>query len=175
MRTMRQEALNGSGSGVLPGGARGEHDVDWKQWMRALGHQVRRLREFVALSQEQLARLAGVSQGAVSRLEGGRGLAAPMLVVLKVHLVLVRALRALDPRLLSDELKSLLTLPDWVSPSLREVGFDLPTLTREPGLEEFLHLYRKLSERQRQTLLSVARATATALVSPASAAAEREA
>jgi len=51
-------------------------------WAR---RQLRRVREFLGLSQDQVARLAGVSQGAVSRLEAGRGLATPMVVVLKVH------------------------------------------------------------------------------------------
>ena len=50
-------------------------NAQWKEWMRAFGRQERRIREFLGLSQEQIARLAGVSQGAVSRLEAGRGLA----------------------------------------------------------------------------------------------------
>src|SRR5262245_49212375 len=63
-------------------------DVEWGEWMRAFGRQERRVREFLGLSQDQLARLAGVSQGAVSRLEAGRGLATPLLVVMKINLVL---------------------------------------------------------------------------------------
>jgi DNA-binding transcriptional regulator YiaG len=45
---------------------------DWERWMTGMGLYTRRLRELVGrLSQEQLARLAGVGQGAVSRLEMG--------------------------------------------------------------------------------------------------------
>ena len=66
--------------------------AEWQAWMRSLGLQVRRVREFVGLSQEQVARTAGVSQGAVSRLEAGRGLGTPLLVILKVRLALTRAL-----------------------------------------------------------------------------------
>ena len=89
--------------------------MDWSRWMRALGRQGRRAREFLGLSQEQLAAVAGVSQGAVSRLEAGRGLATPMLVVLKINLALTHALRRVDPTLLNDELKRVLrsgTFPD---------------------------------------------------------------
>ncbi len=47
----------------------------------------RRVREFLGLSQVQLARLAGISQGGVSRFESGRGLSTPLLVVvLLLHL-----------------------------------------------------------------------------------------
>ena len=57
--------------------------LDWSSWIKGLGKQARRVREFLGLSQEQVARVAGVSQGAVSRFEGGRGLATPLLVVMK--------------------------------------------------------------------------------------------
>src|SRR5256886_16048036 len=80
----------------------GPATIDWAQWMRELGSRIRHVREFVGLSQEQLARLAGVSQGAVSRLEAGRGLATPMLVILKINLALTHRLRAVDPGLLND-------------------------------------------------------------------------
>src|SRR4029077_11610448 len=58
--------------------------IDWGRWMRGLGEQVLRARDLLGLSQDQLARIAGVSQGAVSRLEHGRGLATPLLVVSKI-------------------------------------------------------------------------------------------
>src|SRR5437867_6811998 len=84
--------------------------VDWAVSMRGLGRKLRRVREFLGLSQDQVARLAGVSQGAVSRLEAGRGLATPMLVVLRVQLVLVSALRAFDPAMLDEQLRASLDL-----------------------------------------------------------------
>src|SRR5439155_19909934 len=59
--------------------------IDWAQWIRELGSRIRHVREFVGLSQEQLARLAGVSQLGVIRLEAGRGLATPLLVRLKLN------------------------------------------------------------------------------------------
>src|SRR6476646_4506232 len=84
--------------------------IDWRAWMLAFGRQERRVREFLGFSQEQLARLAGVSQGAVSRLEAGRGLATPMLVVLKVHAVLARALARLDVGVVDDPLRDSIDL-----------------------------------------------------------------
>jgi hypothetical protein len=60
--------------------------------------------------------LAGVSQGAVSRLEAGRGLATPMLVVLKINLAMRRALRDVDPALLSDDLRRVLQIEERLSP-----------------------------------------------------------
>jgi transcriptional regulator with XRE-family HTH domain len=137
--------------------------IDWRAWMLAFGRQERRVREFLGFSQEQLARLAGVSQGAVSRLEGGRGLATPMLVVLKINLAMRRALRDVDPALLSDDLRRVLQIEERLSPRVGDVGVDALPLTKDPGLEELIRLYRGLPDRQRQTFLSVIRAAADAL------------
>src|SRR5512145_1267340 len=95
-----------------------DRNAEWKSWMRAFGRQERRIREFLGLSQEQVARLAGVSQGAVSRLEAGRGLATPLLVVLKINLAVSKALGALDPGLLNDELRRALQLQNMISPKI---------------------------------------------------------
>src|SRR5881628_3669407 len=100
--------------------------VDWREWMRGLGRQLRRVREFLGLSQDQVARLAGVSQGAVSRLEAGRGLATPMLIVLKVHLVLARALDQLDPALIDDQMRESLALGGLVSSAPRNGDAQMP-------------------------------------------------
>lgn len=136
---------------------------DWKEWMRAFGRQERRVREFLGFSQDQLARLAGVSQGAVSRLEGGRGLATPMLVILKINLAIRRALREVDPALLNDELRQALEIENRVSPPIGDVGFEALPLTKDPFLEQLVLLYRNVPERRRDTFLSVVRAAADAL------------
>ena len=139
--------------------------IDWAKWMRELGGRIRRVREFVGLSQEQLARLAGVSQGAVSRLEAGRGLATPLLVLMKIHLPLLRALRGLDPSILNDELRRMLDATRNVSPPVGDMGYEVLPLTRDPGLEELIRRYNELPERQRRTFLSVMSATASSLAS----------
>ncbi len=134
---------------------------DWREWMRGLGRQARRIREFLGMSQEQIARAAGVSQGAVSRLEGGRGLATPLLVVVKLNVAMRRALSAYDPELLSDEARQILNHDDRLIPDGHRFA-EYP-MASDAGIEELVHLYRGLPERQREKLLGVVRATATAL------------
>ncbi len=134
--------------------------TDWREWMRGLGRQLRRVREFLGLSQDQVAQLAGVSQGAVSRLEAGRGLATPLVVVLKVHLVLSRALRAFDPALPDEEVRALESL---IAPPNGTGSREPLPVTRDADLEMLVHLYRTLPERQRRTLVAVVRATADSL------------
>ena len=141
----------------------GSSTIDWKEWMRDVGRQARRVREFLGLSQDQLARYAGVSQGAVSRLEGGRGLATPMLVILKINLAFRRALLDVDPALLNDDLRRALEIEQRLSPPVGGVGFNALPLTKDPVLEQIVLLYRSLPERQRDTFLSVVRAAAEAL------------
>src|SRR5207248_319020 len=104
------------GSASRAGNVTMNETVDWREGMRDLGRQLRRVREFLGLSQDQVARLAGVSQGAVSRLEAGRGLATPMMVVLKVHRVLTRALHAFDPAIPDDEVRATLGLESPITP-----------------------------------------------------------
>jgi transcriptional regulator with XRE-family HTH domain len=131
--------------------------------MQGLGRQSRRIREFLGLSQEQLARLAGVSQGAVSRLEGGRGLATPLLVVVKLNLAMRRLLADYDAEVLSPEARRILVETDLHVPNEGVTGFAEYPLARDPGLEDLVRQYRSLPERQREKLLAVVRATASAL------------
>ena len=94
-------AWEGVGSGA---------QLDWSSWIKGLGKQARRVREFVGLSQEHVARTAGVSQGAVSRFEGGRGLATPLLVVMKVNSALRSAVSIMDCDLLPEDARELLLM-----------------------------------------------------------------
>jgi transcriptional regulator with XRE-family HTH domain len=135
--------------------------TDWARWMRGLGGQVLRVREFLGFSQDQLARVAGVSQGAVSRLENGRSVATPLLVVTKISAALRTALSRVDPELLSDEARRIvqqgMNIPDAPGALL------VTGLGEDHSVEELLSLYRGLSERQRRQLLVVVRAMARAL------------
>ena len=137
-----------------------EAQLEWSGWIKGLGKRARRVREFLGLSQEQVARVAGVSQGAVSRFEGGRGLATPLLVVMKVNAALRSGVSAVDRDILSEEARSLL-LPNEQVPGWSAAA--PPPITKDPDLEELVRLYRDLPERQRQRLLTVVRATVTAL------------
>jgi transcriptional regulator with XRE-family HTH domain len=136
---------------------------DWREWMRGLGRQARRIREFLGLSQEQIAKRAGVSQGAVSRLEAGRGLATPLLVVLKLNIAMRKALAGYDPDVLSPEARRIVADTDLYLPEGGQRGFVSYPVARDATIEELVRIYRSLPERQREKLLTVVRATAAAL------------
>jgi len=155
------------GEGPVPPTPRPANELangpDWREWMRELGRRQRQLREFAGLSQEQLARAAGVSQGAVSRLEIARGLATPLLVVLKINAALARELRRLDPHMLSPELREAVELQSTLVPKRGVLGFTELPLAEDRGLEEMVLLYRASPARHRQSLLSVLRAMVSGL------------
>ena len=88
---------------------------DWQQWMQALGDRLRRARLFLRLSQAQVAGMAGVSQGAMSRLEHGKGLETPMSVVLRLHGAIAQSLRQCDPALLDADLAWVLNFGNMLS------------------------------------------------------------
>src|SRR5262249_10317045 len=82
---------------------------DWEaELIHDLGKWTRKVREFLNFSQDRLAKLAGVSQGAVSRVEAGRGKATPLLTFTKINQVFAKALSELDPSMLSDEVRAML-------------------------------------------------------------------
>jgi transcriptional regulator with XRE-family HTH domain len=142
--------------------ATGSVNSTWQDWMRGLGRHARRMREFLGLTQEQLGRRAGVSQGAISRLEARRGLATPLLVVVKIAGALQQALAALDQALLSPEARRLvdegIRLAGPVSPPDNETP-----LASDPALEEYVQLFHRVPEKRRGTFLAVVRATAEAV------------
>jgi hypothetical protein len=133
---------------------------DWRTWLRAYGTHVRCIREFVGLSQERLARAAGVSQGAVSRLEGGRGLATPLLIVLRIQSTLAAALRAVDPAFLSDDMRALVEREHVVS-----FHFDghAPALAKNAAAGELMALFHGLPEARRAKALAIFRTVVDAL------------
>jgi DNA-binding XRE family transcriptional regulator len=131
----------------------------WREWMRDLGRQLRRGREFLGLSQEQLAQLAGVSQGAVSRLETARGLATPTLVVLRVSRVLAGELGRVQPALMDSELRSMRSM---LKPS-DEAMAEMATVNGDPHLEELMEIYRGMAPGQRPAMLAILRAAVSAL------------
>jgi transcriptional regulator with XRE-family HTH domain len=139
---------------------------DWTRWMRALGRQNRAIREFLGLSQEEVARRAGVSQGAVSRLEAGRGMSTPLLVVMKVGRVLSKSMVALGPEILRHDVHRIAALP---LPLAEEAGDDAVVSPDEtdPELAELLTLYGSVMPGQRHALVNLLRATSESLASPA--------
>jgi transcriptional regulator with XRE-family HTH domain len=135
----------------------------WRVWIRGVGARMRRVREFVGLSQEQLGRVAGVSQGAVSRLEVGRGLQTPLVVVVKIHLALSQRLKEMDPSLVSAEMRRVIDSEQLISPPVHDPRQDVRPISGDAGLDEIVRLYRDLTPARREMLRSVVRAAAEAL------------
>ena len=143
----------------------------WRQWITEFGAHVRRVREFLGLSQEQVARAAGVSQGAVSRFEGGRGLSTPFVGIMKINLALAHALKELEPDLLTEEVRrfmkhlEVLKLPDDAATPVGPVGpnFKKIQLSPNPELLQVIELYYELPESKRQAFIAVMTATISAL------------
>ena len=139
------------------------NDSTWRCWMAELGQQIRRLRELVGLSQQDLARLAYVSQGAVSRLETARGLATPLLIVVKINLALAAELRKLEATVSNADLcrtRGVQALLWWPEGAL---GPDAAHSSPDPMFEAFVSLFRETSARHRDQLLAIMRATVKAL------------
>ncbi len=129
---------------------------EWKVWMQGLGSAIRRARELAGISQAELAHLAGVSQGAVSRLESARGLSTPLVGVLRV-LAALRAPLATMPR--SELPQDMGALVDLTAAGSHASGSDLDT-----GLVALMDWYRAMKPSQRALFLRVASATATAIL-----------
>ena len=125
---------------------------------------MRRIREALGASQEQVARLAGVSQGAVSRLEGGRALLTPLIVVLKITLALKRAVEEKDAASMSPERNILRATHERIQPNLDEKGeFRSFPVLADPQLEELVRLFHAMPSRQKTLLVDVLSAVAAAL------------
>lgn len=137
---------------------------EWTSWMRDFGLAIRRSRELVGISQGELARLCGVSQAAVSRLEAARGMATPLTVVLRILSVLQRPIAALPPDKVPRDLTMLL--------DLSMAGRRGPSSDFDSGLAQLLERYREMTPAQRARFLQVAVSVADAM-SPTEAAPAR--
>jgi len=130
-------------------------DVDWRAWFQNLGRQTRVLRELLALSQDRLARLAGVSQGAVSRFERGAVLSTPAVVVFKLAVALARQCRSEDHPELAEPLMRLLDDIEALVPvtSVRH----LPAVGSDPQAEQLQRLFRAAPPPARDAVISILR------------------
>jgi transcriptional regulator with XRE-family HTH domain len=121
------------------------------------------VREFLGLTQDELGRMAGVSQGAISRLESGRGLATPLLVVVKIGGALQQALATVDQSMLSPEARRMIEEGFRLTPPAPSESPQDSPLTSDPALEEYVQLFHRVPDRRRGTFLAVVRATAKAV------------
>jgi transcriptional regulator with XRE-family HTH domain len=141
-------------------------EQEWRRWMKEIGERARRMREFLGFSQEQLAKRAGVSQGAVSRYEIGRGLNTPLLVSIKINASLATALGTVDPDLLTDDARRFvqsmdeLALPSDPAGPLHAKPFPL---LGDPEFEDVIRHCGRLPEARRRPFLAAMKALARAL------------
>ncbi len=135
-------------------------ESDWRRWMRDFGLRVRRTRDFLGLPQEQLAKAAGVSQGAISRLETGHGMATPLVIVLKVQQALAGQLRQLDPSALDADLRRTI---DLVALLAIPAPGGVPDVPDEPAIGRLVRLFRDTPERHREALLTIVDAAVAGL------------
>jgi DNA-binding XRE family transcriptional regulator len=134
--------------------------TDWNTWMRRLASQLRRLRRFLGLSQGELARRAGVSQGAVSRLETGRARMTPLVVVLKIGVVLRQSMAVFDRDVPSDELRAALDGLDRLVPFARQADACPGPITTDTKLVDLVRLFRAAPDGERRIVLAILRAVA---------------
>jgi DNA-binding XRE family transcriptional regulator len=143
------EGLGGDGDAA--------EQVAWRDRMRRFGRLVRHARETIGWSQQQLGEQADVSQGAVSRLEAGHGLATPLVIVQRLHLALVAQLRTLDPTMLDDALRVALAR-DLLGPLTQAMP-----MGSDATVERLVLAYHGTPGRSRERLLAVARVAAASL------------
>jgi transcriptional regulator with XRE-family HTH domain len=133
-------------------------DGAWRTVMRTIGRRVRHVRDFLGMSQEQVATLAGVSQGAVSRLEAGNALATPLVVVLRIQQALTGHLRLLDPPLLDAEIRRMIALTE-----LLEMPLGNEHVTADAQLDRLVLLFQNVPTAHREPLLAILTAAADGL------------
>lgn len=153
-------------AGMLPMMMRTATDQRWRDWMIALGVRVRHLRELVGLSQEQLARQVGVSQGAISRLEMGRGMNTPLLLALRVYAGLTSAMRGIDPLLLTEDARALIAQLEALQLPAGEAAATQPaasSLLVVPEFEQVVRMCSRVPAVRRAAFVKVVQALASAL------------
>src|SRR5262249_10619906 len=130
------------------------------QLIRDLGKWTRQVREFLGYSQDKLAKLADVSQGAVSRVEAGRGKATPLITFWKINGVFVKALGELDTGMFTAEAKTMLEKAQHLAQPVSTVP---GLMLIDPILSRLIATYQTLPERERRGFVTVLDATATSL------------
>lgn len=127
-----------------------------------MGRYSRRLRELVGLSQEALARRAGISQGAVSRLEAGRAVNTPLIVVMRINAAMREALTARSLEHLSEETRKIMDVPTRGIPKTG-ADFEGVPIASDARLPELIKIFWQVPPRQRDALVRMAQLFAGAL------------
>jgi transcriptional regulator with XRE-family HTH domain len=136
-------------------GRRAADEIGWEEWMRGMGRYTRRLRELAGLSQEELARRARVSQGAVSRLESGRAVQTPLIVVMKINTAMRQALAALPRETWTEETVNIMNDVAARRIPMRGTAFDEVPVTPDPLLTRMVKTFWSVPARHRAQLIAV--------------------
>jgi transcriptional regulator with XRE-family HTH domain len=144
-------------------------DAAWNRWLSGLGETLRAARETIGISQERLARAAGVSQASLSRVEMGRGLGTPLVLVVRVVATLRAMVGLCDRSLLSPEAIALLSSSEGVPPP---AGVPSPPLAADERLAGLVGAFQELGPAGRAAVLTLARALAEDVRPPAETPAE---
>jgi DNA-binding XRE family transcriptional regulator len=143
----------------------GSDVAEWEAWLTAFGSTVRRVRLFLGLTQQQLAEIAGVSQGSISRVERLAAAATPLLTVVRVQTALRTALAGVDPGLLSPDLRR------FIEGQPAMLGTTLPpseggAVVHDVVLDTVMRIVRRVPPAQRPAFLQIVEAAAAALLRP---------
>lgn len=141
----------------------------WYDWMARFGSVVSTLRQFLGLSEAELAAQAGVSDGVVRRFETGKLLDLSFIDVLRLNRLLAQRLRGLDPDLLAPEVKGFMQHLDFLQmpdedgpPAPGGVHVTEFRSIADPELEELVVRFRALHPEGRRAFLQIMRSVAEA-------------
>ena len=102
-----------------------------------------------------------MSQGAVSRLETARGLATPLLIVVKINLALLGELKKFEAIVPDTDFGRARGVMDLLRGPEGTLGPD--AVVPDPMFAAFVRLFRETGERHREGLLAIMRAACVAL------------
>jgi transcriptional regulator with XRE-family HTH domain len=125
-------------------------EYDWRALTRRLGQRTLQLRELLGFSQDRLAKVSGVSQGAVSRVEAGKGSATPLITYAKVFTLFARELDRTRPDAFTPEIQDFLRAVRKLAPVFWE---DDAPLVSDAGLGRLMSAYAALRDSEREAFL----------------------
>lgn len=139
----------------------------WYVWMATFGSHVAMLRQFLGVSQADLAREAGITEGHVRRFEAGKLLDLSFIDVLRLNRALAKRLRGIDPDLLAPEAKGFMQHLDFLEmpdedgpPAPGGVPVQEFRSIQDPEIEELVLRFRALDAEGRHAFLQIMRAVA---------------
>jgi len=110
------------------------------------------MRNLLGLSQEELAKAADVSQGAISRAEFGDGLATPLLTYTKVFIALATEIETLPPHSVAPEVLEFIESLRKLVPTMMSTK----EVTTNPQLAHLLTLFGDMPVENQREFITIA-------------------